>query len=270
VAKFPQDTKVVSKVEVAGPGYINVELSAQFLAEEVKSLCVNGVKFSPLLAPQRILVDFSSPNVAKEMHVGHLRSTIIGDTICRLFEELGHDVIRINHIGDWGTQFGMLIAQLQDKFPEYLREGFELPISDLQTFYKESKARFDEDPEFKKRAYACVVKLQKKEPEFIQGWKMICDVSRKEFYKIYDRLGVVIGERGKIKRLLSPFYSVFNSFVAERAACILYLILLQVNPFISLSWSLWWKSSRSKICWRKIMGAGSCGWKVRKRTRILP
>lgn len=197
VSNFPSDTKVVGKLEVAGAGYINIELCPKFLAEEVQNLCLNGVKFPPLLRPQRVVVDFSSPNLAKEMHVGHLRSTIIGDSICRLLEELGHTVIRINHVGDWGTQFGMLIAHLQDTFPDYVKEGYELPLSDLQAFYKESKARFDSDPEFKKRAYACVVNLQGKDPDYIRSWNTICDVSRKESSKIYDRLGIVITERGE-------------------------------------------------------------------------
>lgn len=140
-------------------------------------------------------MDFSSPNIAKEMHVGHLRSTIIGDSMCRLFEYLGHEVMRLNHVGDWGTQFGMLIAHLQEKFPNYL--SVSPPIGDLQAFYKESKKRFDEDEEFKKRAYQCVVKLQSKEPKFIKAWNLICDVSRKEFQKIYDCLGINILERGE-------------------------------------------------------------------------
>lgn len=105
------------------------------------------------------------------------RSTIIGDSICRLLEFLGHDVIRINHVGDWGTQFGMLIAHLQEKFPDYKQKS--PPIEDLQGFYKESKERFDEDEEFKQRAYLGVVKLQALEPNYIQAWKLICDVSRK-------------------------------------------------------------------------------------------
>lgn len=137
----------------------------------------NGIQPPSLSKKHRVLVDFSSPNVAKEMHVGHLRSTIIGDTLCRLLEYLGHDVIRINHIGDWGTQFGMLIAHLQDKFPNYAVES--PPISDLQAFYKESKTRFDEDEEFKRRAYASVVKLQSFEPSHKKAWDLICDVSRR-------------------------------------------------------------------------------------------
>ncbi|XP_077329613.1 arginine--tRNA ligase, cytoplasmic isoform X2 [Lithobates pipiens] len=143
----------------------------------------------------QVVVDFSSPNIAKEMHVGHLRSTIIGDSICRLFEFVGHEVLRINHLGDWGTQFGMLIAHLQDKFPNYLTVS--PPIGDLQSFYKESKKRFDEDEEFKKRAYFCVVQLQSKQPDIMRAWNLICDVSRKEFQKIYDCLDIRIIDRGE-------------------------------------------------------------------------
>lgn len=104
------------------------------------------------------------------------RSTIIGDSLCRVFEFIGHDVLRINHIGDWGTQFGMLITLLQDKFPDY--KTVSPPINDLQQFYKQSKVLFDSDPEFKKRAYECVVKLQSMSPDHVQAWKLICDVSR--------------------------------------------------------------------------------------------
>lgn len=98
----------------------------------------------------------------------------------RLFEFIGFDLLRLNHLGDWGTQFGMLIAHLKDKFPNYAQVS--PPIGDLQAFYKESKKRFDEDPEFKVRAYSCVVKLQSYDPEIIKGWNLICDVSRKGSY----------------------------------------------------------------------------------------
>ncbi|CAB1316476.1 unnamed protein product [Coregonus sp. 'balchen'] len=149
----------------------------------------------PEKSKKKVVVDFSSPNIAKEMHVGHLRSTIIGDSMCRLFEFLGYDVLRLNHVGDWGTQFGMLIAHLQDKFPNYLTVS--PPIGDLQAFYKESKKRFDEEEDFKKRAYQCVVKLQSKDPAFIKGWNLICDVSRNEFQKVYNCLDIQIIERGE-------------------------------------------------------------------------
>lgn len=104
-----------------------------------------------------------------------VRSTIIGDSICRIFEFIGHNVLRLNHIGDWGTQFGMLIALLEE-FPNF--KTMSLPINDLQQFYKQSKVRFDSDDEFKKRAYDCVTKLQKMSPDHLQAWKLICDVSR--------------------------------------------------------------------------------------------
>ncbi|XP_028277896.1 arginine--tRNA ligase, cytoplasmic [Parambassis ranga] len=171
------DNELVQKTEIAGPGFINIHLKKTFVSKLLSNLLINGVQPPPLPARKRVIVDFSSPNIAKEMHVGHLRSTIIGDSMCRLFEFLGYDVLRLNHVGDWGTQFGMLIAHLQDKFPNYLTVS--PPISDLQSFYKESKKRFDEEEDFKKRAYQCVVRLQSKEPDFIKAWNLICDVSRR-------------------------------------------------------------------------------------------
>uniref|UniRef100_A0A667Z2E1 Arginine--tRNA ligase, cytoplasmic n=1 Tax=Myripristis murdjan TaxID=586833 RepID=A0A667Z2E1_9TELE len=176
-------------------GFINIHLKRTFVSKLLSNLLVNGVQPPPLASRKKVVVDFSSPNIAKEMHVGHLRSTIIGDSMCRLFEFLGYDVLRLNHVGDWGTQFGMLIAHLQDKFPNYL--DVCPPISDLQAFYKESKKRFDEEEDFKRRAYQCVVKLQSKEPDFIKAWNLICDVSRKEFQKVYSCLDIQIIERGE-------------------------------------------------------------------------
>ncbi|XP_051734737.1 arginine--tRNA ligase, cytoplasmic [Ctenopharyngodon idella] len=189
------NNELIERTEIAGPGFINIHLKRMFVSKLLSNLLVNGVQPPPLEKKKKVIVDFSSPNIAKEMHVGHLRSTIIGDSMCRLFEFLGYEVLRLNHVGDWGTQFGMLIAHLQDKFPNYL--SVSPPISDLQAFYKESKKRFDEDEEFKKRAYQCVVKLQSKEPDFIKGWNLICDVSRNEFQKIYDCLEIRIEERGE-------------------------------------------------------------------------
>lgn len=195
-AKITQNllpSPLVERCEIAGAGFINVFLNKSYGINAITSILRNGVR--PItVKKQRIVVDFSSPNIAKEMHVGHLRSTIIGDSIARLLEYLGHDVLRINHIGDWGTQFGMLIAHLEDRFPDYATVS--PPISDLQTFYKESKARFDTEEDFKKRAYAKVVLLQGGDKDSVKGWQLICDVSRNEFQKIYDRLGVKIIERG--------------------------------------------------------------------------
>ncbi|CAL7949117.1 unnamed protein product [Xylocopa violacea] len=190
-----EESNLISKLEVAGAGFINVFLKKEFAQTTLSNLVKNGEVHPPYMKKQRVVVDFSSPNIAKEMHVGHLRSTIIGESIARLLEFLGHDVLRINHVGDWGTQFGMLITHLQDKFPDYLTVS--PPITDLQSFYKESKKRFDEDEEFKKRAYNCVVKLQAFDPEMTQAWKLICDVSRKEFEKVYVRLDITLIERGE-------------------------------------------------------------------------
>lgn len=185
----------LEKVEVAGPGFVNVTIKREIVTQQLKDLLIHGVRPPMVNGIKKVIVDFSSPNIAKEMHVGHLRSTIIGESICRLLEFVGHNVIRINHVGDWGTQFGMLIAHLHDKFPDY--STVSPPIQDLQAFYKESKVRFDEDPEFKKRAYEFVVKLQSHDPEVIKGWQLICDVSRKEFDKIYQLLDVTLTERGE-------------------------------------------------------------------------
>uniref|UniRef100_A0A8B9CPX3 Arginine--tRNA ligase, cytoplasmic n=1 Tax=Anser brachyrhynchus TaxID=132585 RepID=A0A8B9CPX3_9AVES len=185
----------IEKVEIAGPGFINVHLRKDFVSKQLSSLLMNGVQPPAVGKRKKVVVDFSSPNIAKEMHVGHLRSTIIGESMCRLFEFAGYDVLRLNHLGDWGTQFGMLIAHLQDKFPDYLTVS--PPIGDLQAFYKESKRRFDTEEEFKKRAYQCVVLLQSKNPDFIKAWELICDVSRKEFQKIYNCLDITLIERGE-------------------------------------------------------------------------
>nr|XP_023020401.1 arginine--tRNA ligase, cytoplasmic [Leptinotarsa decemlineata] len=187
--------ELIDKLEIAGPGFINIYLDKSFGLKNLSTIFEKGVQPPHIPKKLKVLVDFSSPNIAKEMHVGHLRSTIIGDSICRLTEFLGHEVLRINHVGDWGTQFGMLIAHLQDTYPDFHVKA--PPIGDLQAFYKESKKRFDEDEEFKKRAYASVVQLQLFEPTHKKAWELICEVSRNEFQKIYDRLDVSLVERGE-------------------------------------------------------------------------
>ncbi|GFR13545.1 arginine--tRNA ligase, cytoplasmic [Trichonephila clavata] len=185
---------VIESLDIAKPGFINVKVKTDFYSQRISYLLNKGVK-PPPLKKRKVIVDFSSPNVAKEMHVGHLRSTIIGESICRLLEFSGNDVLRLNHIGDWGTQFGMLIAHLQDKYPDYIEKS--PPIQNLQEFYKESKKRFDSDEAFKKRAYSCVVQLQNYEPNILKAWKQICDVTRNEIGKIYERLDITIIERGE-------------------------------------------------------------------------
>lgn len=144
---------LLHKLEVAGAGFINIWVSVAWLEAHVLEVATLGIR-PPAVAPRRAVVDFSSPNVAKEMHVGHLRSTIIGDTICRVLEFAGHETHRINHVGDWGTQFGMLIAHMRREHPDFLSSP--PPISDLQQFYKAAKLRFDEDEEFKREAHANV------------------------------------------------------------------------------------------------------------------
>ncbi|XP_068223557.1 arginine--tRNA ligase, cytoplasmic-like isoform X1 [Palaemon carinicauda] len=207
VLKSVADDPVISKLDLSGPGFINIYLDQNFIRQQVSNIVLNGVT-PPPTAPKRVVVDFSSPNIAKEMHVGHLRSTIIGDSICRLLEFLGHDVLRINHLGDWGTQFGMLIAHLKDSFPDFANNP--PPIADLQAFYKESKKRFDEDEAFKKRAYEAVVQLQAHDPIHIKGWEEICDISKQEFQKVYERLQIRIVNRGE-----SFYQSRMESLVKE-------------------------------------------------------
>ncbi|KAK0417930.1 hypothetical protein QR680_013285 [Steinernema hermaphroditum] len=193
VANLPA-VDLIEKVEIAGPGFINIFTDNKFVCKRVASIHKEGVHI-PKIQKKRVIVDFSSPNIAKQMHVGHLRTTIIGDVICRVLEFVGFDVLRLNHLGDWGTQFGMLIAHLQDEFPSFLIET--PPIGDLQEFYKASKVRFDNDEAFKTRAYECVVKLQRRETDIVKAWQMICEVSRKDFQRIYDRLDISIIERGE-------------------------------------------------------------------------
>jgi arginyl-tRNA synthetase len=194
----PEGVPLIAKLEIAGPGFINITLDTRFL-----SYGTDLMVRSPHLAidlpahKQRIVVDFSSPNTAKEMHVGHLRSTIIGDSLARLFEFLGHDVLRLNHVGDWGTAFGMLIAYIKEAFPEVAAGRVTTTLTDLVGWYRDGKKRFDEDPEFKKRAQLEVVALQSGDPEALQSWQLICEISRRAYQEIYDILGVRLQERGE-------------------------------------------------------------------------
>ncbi|TQD78958.1 hypothetical protein C1H46_035435 [Malus baccata] len=163
----------------------------------IQKMLTDGIdKWAPQLPIKRAVVDFSSPNIAKEMHVGHLRSTIIGDTLARILEFSNVEVLRRNHVGDWGTQFGMLIEFLFEKFPN-IEDVNETAIGDLQAFYKSSKQRFDDDPAFKERAQRAVVSLQGGEPRYRNAWLKICEISRKEFHKVYERLGVHLEEKGE-------------------------------------------------------------------------
>ncbi|HCH01636.1 MAG TPA: arginine--tRNA ligase [Vibrio sp.] len=179
---------IASKTEIAGPGFINIFLDPAFLAKQASAALADerlGIATQP---QQTIVADYSAPNVAKEMHVGHLRSTIIGDAVVRTLEFLGHKVIRANHIGDWGTQFGMLIANLERVEKEQGEVSMEL--ADLEGFYRESKKLYDEDEAFAERARGYVVKLQGGDEHCAKMWKKLVDVTMIQNQRNYDRLNV--------------------------------------------------------------------------------
>ncbi len=200
-------TDICENPTIAGPGFINLTIKPAFLESQLSAIETDprlGVE--TVAQPQRAIVDFSSPNIAKEMHVGHLRSTIIGDSIARILEFIGHDVLRLNHVGDWGTQFGMLIAFLREKFPQALTTADALNIGDLVSFYKQAKVRFDEDDQFKETARNEVVKLQSGAEDTLFAWKLLCEQSRREFQVIYNLLDIKLTERGE---------SFYNPFLAD-------------------------------------------------------
>ena len=174
-------------------GFLQIKLKDKFVEDRVNDL-LYSMTF-PETKKQKVVVDFSSPNIAKEMHVGHLRSTIIGESICRILEYMGHEVVRANHVGDWGTQFGMLIAYMKETFPDY--ETNQPDIKDLDTYYKQARHRFDSDPNFKKISQETVVRLQAYDEDCIKAWKMICAVSRDYFQIIYKRLNITLDEFGE-------------------------------------------------------------------------
>ncbi|MDJ0592526.1 MAG: arginine--tRNA ligase [Pleurocapsa sp. MO_226.B13] len=183
---------------IAGPGFINFVLKYNYIGEILRQIQPEPRLGVPQVKPQqKVIVDFSSPNIAKEMHVGHLRSTIIGDAIARVLEFRGYDVLRINHVGDWGTQFGMLIAYLREAYPEALTTADALDIGDLVSLYKKAKLRFDEDEQFRQTARQEVVKLQAGAEDSRHAWKLLCDQSRREFQIIYNLLDIKLEERGE-------------------------------------------------------------------------
>jgi len=185
---------IASKVELAGPGFINIHLCQNWLAAQLNDVAQDdfiGVAqrgTTPEDAQQTVVVDYSAPNLAKEMHVGHLRSTIIGDAVVRALEFRGDKVIRQNHMGDWGTQFGMLIAHLSDKLAS--DEVAETALADLENFYREAKVRFDEEEGFADRARADVVKLQSGDETCAKLWQQFIDISITHSEEIYDKLNV--------------------------------------------------------------------------------
>ena len=181
---------IADNMEVAGPGFINIHLSAEFLSQQLQKLSSDKNLGANKPSPQTVVVDYSSPNLAKEMHVGHLRSTIIGDAVARTLEYLGHNVIRQNHMGDWGTQFGMLIAELEEQLGE--GEQADLALGDLEVFYQQSKKHFDEDPGFAEKARHYVVKLQSGDVHCRKLWQQFIDISVAHSEAIYRDLNVTL------------------------------------------------------------------------------
>ncbi|MGS2872685.1 arginine--tRNA ligase [Enterobacter huaxiensis] len=182
-------TGIASKTEIAGPGFINIFLEPAFLASNVDAALKSDRLGVTQPKAQTIVIDYSAPNVAKEMHVGHLRSTIIGDASVRTNEFLGHKVIRANHVGDWGTQFGMLIAYLEKQQQE---NAGEMALADLEGFYREAKKHYDEDEAFAERARSYVVKLQGGDPYFLEMWRKLVDITMSQNQLTYNRLNVTL------------------------------------------------------------------------------
>ncbi len=199
---------MASEVSIAGPGFINVRLSPGWLASQLRAASVDDrLGIDKATAPQTVVVDYSGPNIAKELHVGHLRSTIIGDAVSRVLDFQGHNVIRQNHVGDWGTQFGMLISHLRSLSTDTTND--HVAIDDLEDFYRAAKARFDAEPAFQTEARETVVRLQAGQPGERALWREIVAETRRHYLPLYDRLGVLLteaDERGE---------SFYNPFLAD-------------------------------------------------------
>jgi arginyl-tRNA synthetase len=183
---------LTSGVEVSGPGFINLTLKDEWIAAQAQRVLEDERLAVPAAeAPRKVVVEYSSPNVAKEMHVGHLRTTIVGDAIARILEFLGHEVIRDNHVGDWGTPFGMLIEHLLDLGEEAAARD-DSSVSDLTAFYQAARAKFDSDGEFAGRSRQRVVALQAGDAETLRLWRLLVDASKRYFNAVYGRLGITL------------------------------------------------------------------------------
>lgn len=191
------DNALIARAEVAGPGFINLFLKDAYLAQQGAIFATEGTALlQPTVSPQTIVVDYSSPNLAKEMHVGHLRGTIIGDCLTRVLEACGHRVIRQNHVGDWGTQFGMLIAHMESVRAQ--GDALTTDLADLESFYRAAKQRFDDEPGFADTARAYVVRLQQGDPACLAAWQTFIDESLAHCEAVYARLGVTL-QRADLK-----------------------------------------------------------------------
>jgi arginyl-tRNA synthetase len=176
---------------VAGAGFINLTFKTSYLEDQLR--CVQAdprLGVAPIEPPKRAIVDYPSPNIAKEMHVGHLRPSVIGDCIARILEFLGYEVLRLSHVGDWGTPFGMLIAYLREAYPEALKSDENLDLEDLASFYRHAKKRFDQDADFQDAARLSVVQLQAGDEETLRAWKIVCDLSNRTNQRIFDLMGL--------------------------------------------------------------------------------
>jgi arginyl-tRNA synthetase len=192
VAAAADLSDLAESVEVAGPGFINIRLRADWLGRQVaRALQDERLGVDPPQRKQTIVVDYSHPNLAKEMHVGHLRSTIIGDALTRTLEFLGHDVVRQNHVGDWGTQFGMLLAYMDQLAGESDR-GLSTELADLEEFYRQATERFSEDADFAETARRAVVRLQGGDEHYRAAWRRFIEESLRHCQRVYDRLGVTL------------------------------------------------------------------------------
>ncbi|MEL6900432.1 MAG: arginine--tRNA ligase [Cyanobacteria bacterium J06606_4] len=193
-------TKIVENLDVsdfcetpaiAGPGFINFTLKTDYLEQQLKAMQESDrLGIAKVDPPQKIIVDYPSPNIAKEMHVGHLRPAVIGECFARVLEFLGHDVMKVSHVGDWGTPFGMLIAYLQEAYPDPQAAAEAATSGELATFYREAKKRFDTDDTFKENARQAVVKLQAGDAEVLEAWERVCQLSKRSYRKIYDLLNI--------------------------------------------------------------------------------
>lgn len=182
---------IAEKTEIAGPGFINIFLSPDWLTAQLETALADDKLGLTPIEPMTIAIDYSAPNVAKQMHVGHLRSTIIGDAAARTQEYLGHKVIRCNHVGDWGTQFGMLIAYLEKMQNE---DAGDMALADLEAFYREAKKHYDEDEVFAERARGYVVKLQGGDEYCRTMWRKLVDITMQQNQETYNRLNVTLTE----------------------------------------------------------------------------